>query len=75
MHVHMKDGDGLFPHFTFLPLGKGKVNFGRLISGLADVGYRGTCSVEYEAQVFGYQESEETILDHGRKFLSQHGVV
>jgi sugar phosphate isomerase/epimerase len=75
VHVHMKDGSGLFPDFTFPPLGKGKIDFGRLISGLTGIGYRGACSVEYEAQVFGYQESEQTILDHARKFLSQHGIA
>jgi sugar phosphate isomerase/epimerase len=75
VHVHMKDGDGRFPDFTFPPLGKGKVNFERLVSGLVGIGYQGTCSVEYEAQVYGYHESEQTILSHGRNFLSQHGVV
>jgi sugar phosphate isomerase/epimerase len=74
VHVHMKDGDGLFPDFTFPPLGMGKVNFDRLVSGLAGIGYQGTCSVEYEAQVYGYKESEQEILDHGRSFLSQHGI-
>jgi sugar phosphate isomerase/epimerase len=74
VHVHMKDGDGQFPDFTFPPLGVGKINFDRLVSGLARIGYQGACSVKYEAQVFGYQESEHEILDHGRRFLYQHGV-
>jgi sugar phosphate isomerase/epimerase len=74
VHVHMKDGGGRFPDFTFPPLGMGSVDFDKLVSGLAGIGYQGTCSVEYHAQVFGYQETEQEILEHGRRFLSQHGV-
>jgi len=74
VHVHMKDGDGHFPNFTFPPLGAGKVDFDSLLSRLAQIGYKGTLSVEYEAQVYGYHESEEQILNHGRSFLSSRGL-
>ena len=70
----MKDGVGQFPDFKFPPLGMGKIDFDKLVSALARIGHQGTCSVEYEAQVFGYQENEQEILDHGRRFLHQHGV-
>jgi sugar phosphate isomerase/epimerase len=73
-HVHMKDGAGRFPDFTFPPLGEGTIDFARLIEALRQIGYVGAVSVEYEAQVYGYRESEQEILGHGRKFLNDLGV-
>ena len=74
VNVHLKDGDGRFPEFTFPPLGQGRIDFGVLTEGLRRVGYDAAMSVEYEAQVFGYELSDEEILHSGRKFLTTLGV-
>jgi sugar phosphate isomerase/epimerase len=68
VHVHLKDGSGRFPNFKFPPLGKGDINFADLADGLRKAGYADAMSVEYEAQVFGYHESEAQILRDGRAF-------
>ena len=73
-HVHLKDGQGLYPDFTFPPLGQGAIAFDDLVSGLKDAGYQGALSVEYEAQVYGFSESEDTILRTGAIFLEGLGV-
>lgn len=69
-HVHLKDGAGRFPRFTFPPLGRGEVDFPGLINGLRRAGYAGSMSVEYEAQVYGFKLSDDEILSTGRDFLS-----
>lgn len=74
MHVHMKDGKGLFPDFSFPPLGQGSIDFDRLVHRLEDIGYKGALSVEYESQVFGFHLSDEEILRSGREFLSRLGT-
>lgn len=67
-HVHLKDGKGVFPDFEFPPLGQGTIDFPSLIDGLRKQGFAGGLSVEYEAQVYGYRESEEQILRRGKNF-------
>jgi len=69
VHVHLKDGKGLYPNFEFPPLGKGVIDFPALVRGLRTAGYTGALSVEYEAQVYGYRESEEDILAGGKAFV------
>lgn len=71
VHVHLKDGKGAFPDFEFPPLGKGTINFATLVKGLSAAGYKGALSVEYEAQVYGYRESEAQILEEGKAFFDQ----
>ncbi|MFO1146824.1 MAG: sugar phosphate isomerase/epimerase [Alsobacter sp.] len=68
-HVHLKDGAGRFPDFSFPPLGRGVIDFAGLLQGLRAAGYDGALSVEYEAQVFGWNETEDEILGHGRTVL------
>jgi sugar phosphate isomerase/epimerase len=74
VHVHMKDGSGLYPDFAFPPLGQGVIDFDRLIAQLRAAGYDGALSVEYEAQAFGYALSEQQILDESRAFLARFDV-
>lgn len=71
VHVHLKDGSGRFPHFQFPPLGKGEIEFPKLAEGLRRAGYAGPISVEYEAQVFGFEESEDAILRDGKAFCDR----
>ena len=73
VHVHLKDGKGLYPDFQFPPLGEGTIDFVDLAEGLEKVGYAGALSIEYEAQVFGFQKSEADILKDGRLFCAQFG--
>jgi sugar phosphate isomerase/epimerase len=73
-HVHMKDGAGHFPDFSFPPLGRGGIDFDALVAGLRGIGYGGALSVEYEAQVYGFQLSEQQILDESRAFLARFDV-
>ena len=75
VHVHLKDGAGRFPAFTFPPLGRGEIDFSALVEGLRRAGYAGSMSVEYEAQVYGFALSEDEILTSGREFLSSLSVV
>ncbi|MEQ8700912.1 MAG: sugar phosphate isomerase/epimerase [Bauldia litoralis] len=70
-HVHLKDGKGLFPDFTFPPLGQGTIDFAGLVEGLRRAGYEGALSVEYEAQVYGFRASEDEILTNGKRFCDQ----
>jgi sugar phosphate isomerase/epimerase len=73
-HVHMKDGSGRYPDFAFPPLGRGAIDFDALVARLREKGYDGALSVEYEAQVYGFQLSDQQILDESRAFLSQLNV-
>jgi len=70
VHMHLKDGAGRFPKFTFPPLGRGDIDFRALTDRLRAVGYNGAMSIEYEAQVYGFKLSDEEILRSGRAFLS-----
>jgi len=71
VHVHLKDGKGIFPQFEFPPLGRGTIDFAGLVEGLRAGGYDGALSVEYEAQVYGYRQSEDEILSEGRAFYDR----
>jgi sugar phosphate isomerase/epimerase len=71
IHVHLKDGKGRFPDFEFPPLGVGTIDFAQFVNGLRAAGYDGALSVEYEAQVFGYNLSEEQILSEGKAFYDR----
>lgn len=71
VHVHLKDGLGRFPDFAFPPLGQGEINFPRLIADLNAVRYNGVLSVEYEAQTFGYDWSEDDILAKSVEFARE----
>jgi sugar phosphate isomerase/epimerase len=73
-HVHAKDGRGRYPDFAFPPLGQGGIDFAALVGALGKAGYDGVLSVEYEAQVFGFKETEAEILAHGRRFLRALGI-
>lgn len=73
-HFHLKDGKGMYPDFSFPPLGAGTVNFQRLTEGLRKAGYTGAMSLEYEAQVFGYDLSENQIVDGGLAYLKALGI-
>jgi sugar phosphate isomerase/epimerase len=74
VHVHMKDGKGRYPDFSFPPLGQGMIAFTALVESLKRSGYAGALSVEYEAQVFGYREGQQEILDQGLAFLRHLGI-
>lgn len=74
VHVHMKDGKGRYPDFSFPPLGEGTIDFGALVEGLRQGGYAGALSVEYEAQVYGWRRTDYEILDDGLVFLRRLGV-
>ena len=61
-YVHVKDASGTPGDYRFPPLGRGDVNFPGFMSALKETGYEGVLSVEYEADAFGYRDSEEEIL-------------
>ena len=69
IHVHMKDAMGKFPYFQFPPLGKGNINFDKIIKKLKEVSYNDVLSVEYEAQVYGWESSEEEIMKTNYEFI------
>jgi|SRR6185437_7904312 sugar phosphate isomerase/epimerase len=75
VHMHLKDGAGRFPEFTFPPLGSGDIDFKALTDRLRAIGYNGAMSIEYEAQVYGFKLSDEEILRSGRAFLSSLDVA
>jgi sugar phosphate isomerase/epimerase len=74
VHVHMKDGAGRYPAFTFPPLGQGAIDFAGLVKGLRGAGYDGVLSVEYEAQVYGFRETGDEILVNGRNYLKDLAI-
>ena len=73
-HVHVKDAAGRFPDFSFPPLGRGTLDFPALLQALRRIGYAGSLTVEYEANGFGWNESEAHVLAHSRAFLRALGV-
>ena len=70
INVHMKDAMGKFPYFQFPPLGKGNIDFKFIIKELEKLNYKGVLSIEYEAQVFGWEFSEEEILKNNYQFVN-----
>ena len=69
IHVHMKDAMGKFPYFQFPPLGKGNIDFAKIIKKLDEIGYNGVLSAEYEAQIFGWELNEKEILKTNYEFI------
>ncbi len=68
-HVHIKDAKGVPEAYEFPPLGQGVIDFPGMISALRETDYSGFLSVEYEANAFGYVETEGDILAHGIRFV------
>jgi sugar phosphate isomerase/epimerase len=68
-YVHVKDASGTPGDYRFPPLGQGDVDFPGFMSALKETGYGGVLSVEYEADVFGYRDSEEEILEGSLGFV------
>ncbi len=70
IHVHIKDAMGLYPYFQFPPIGKGNIDFKKLITKLNTFGYAGVLSVEYEAQVYGWERENDQILSESYSIIS-----
>ena len=68
-HIHVKDASGTPDDYQFPPLGQGDVDFSGFIGAVQETGYRGVLSVEYEANAFGYQQTEEEILGGSLRFV------
>ena len=68
-HVHIKDAKGVPEAYEFPPLGQGVIDFSGMISALRETGYEGFLSVEYEANAFGYVETEDEILGNSIRFV------
>ena len=60
---------GKFPYFQFPPLGKGNIDFNKMIKQLKAINYNGVLSAEYEAQVFGWESNEQNILKTNYEFI------
>lgn len=73
-NVHLKDGSGRYPAFAFPPLGEGTIDFPRLAALLREAGYDGAMAVEYEAQVYGFERTDDAILAEGKAFCDRLGV-
>ena len=69
INVHLKDAMGKFPYFQFPPLGKGNIDFKFVINELKKINYKGVLCIEYEAQVFGWELSEDEILKSNYLFV------
>ena len=70
-HIHVKDASGTPDDYQFPPLGQGDVDFSGFIGAVQETGYRGVLSVEYEANAFGYQQTEEEILGGSLRFVQR----
>jgi sugar phosphate isomerase/epimerase len=73
-HVHIKDAAGLYPDFTFPPLGEGVIDFAAVLNALKAVGYDGALTIEYEANEFGWNLDEAEVLTSSRTFLTGLGI-
>jgi sugar phosphate isomerase/epimerase len=71
LHVHMKDARGTPEDYQFPPFGQGDMDFPPIVEALRDTGYRGFLSVEYEANAFGFRETEDAILDGSLRFVRE----
>ena len=71
VHVHVKDARGTPEDYEFPPLGRGEVDLRDLIAALRGAGYQGFLSTEYEANAFGYQETEEAVVGDSLRFMRQ----
>ncbi len=70
IHVHIKDAMGLYPYFQFPPIGKGNIDFKKLITKLDKFGYSDALSVEYEAQVYGWEKENDEILTESYSIIN-----
>lgn len=71
--VHLKDAKGTTAEFAFPPLGLGEVDFAALAAALRAADYRGSLSVEYEAQAHGgYTLAEREILEGSLAFVRRY---
>lgn len=71
VHVHIKDAKGTPIDYQFPPLGLGVIDFDEFTDALREIGYSGVLSVEYEANAFGYELSEEEIVEGSLKFVKE----
>lgn len=69
VHVHVKDAKGTPEKYEFPPLGQGDVDLPGVVAALQELGYQGFLSVEYEADAFGYQDTEEEVLNGSLRFV------
>lgn len=69
IHAHAKDSRGKPEKFEFPPLGKGIINFPKVIEALREVGYDGFVSVEYEGNIFGYESDPIVAGRLAKEFL------
>lgn len=77
-HVHLKDAVGIAEagKFVFPLIGEGNVNFKAFFDALKEIGYDGTCSVEFESWAYrantlggSHAASAAPMLEAVKKFL------
>jgi len=73
VHCHAKDGLPDGDRFRFAPLGQGAVDWRRLLDGLAEAGYRGVISIEYEGHFFGFEADTGAGIRADKRFLEALG--
>ena len=71
VHAHVKDARGDMEDFEFPPLGRGEVDFNGLLGAMAEAGYPGYLSVEYEAFAWGYEADPRKVLFESKAFLEE----
>ena len=71
VHVHIKDAKGTPGDYQFPPLGQGVIDFKGFMVALKEVDYNGVLSIEYEANAFGYEQTEEEIVNGSLQFVKQ----
>ena len=65
--VALTSKGGVF--YKQIRVGKGNIDFTKMIKKLKEVGYNGVLSAEYEAQVSGWELSEQDILKTNYEFI------
>ena len=71
VHIHVKDAKGTPSDYQFPPLGQGVIDFKGFMDALREIDYTGVLSVEYEANAFGYEQTEEVIVERSLHFVKQ----
>ena len=71
VHVHVKDARGTPSDYQFPPLGQGVIDFMGFMAAMKEVDYSGVLSIEYEANAFGYEQTEDEIVDGSLQFVKQ----
>lgn len=69
IHIHIKDAIGNEQGFEFPPLGKGNINFGKLLKEIERINYNGYLSIEYVSHIFGYEDNIKKIPEESAKFI------